>query len=317
VTPKPVPRETPDRCAWQAQLRGDPMIGTAPPAPRLLLVEQPGPWGPRGLLDSHADPSLAERIDQLAASAGLRLQTTRRPGRHADDGGGHRIAVADVRRGFATTTWWTVDSLDDVAAQLGSAVPLDDAWIPASAVADREPVLLVCTHGRHDACCALRGRPLATELHRHLPGQVWETTHVGGDRFAANLLALPSGALYGRVTPEAAAGLVGAVVRGEVVTELLRGWFGMGPVAQAALAFVHDELSVTAGDALSVLGVVRTGDDRAAVSVRTPDGSVVVEVAMAWSAPDRLTCHGPATARARTYRALSLVGTTDRPDPAD
>src|SRR4051794_30959104 len=41
----PRPRETLDRCALRAQLRGDPMLGTAFPAPRILLVEQPGPWG--------------------------------------------------------------------------------------------------------------------------------------------------------------------------------------------------------------------------------------------------------------------------------
>jgi len=41
----PHPRETLDRCALRAQLRGDPMLGTAFPAARLLLVEQPGPWG--------------------------------------------------------------------------------------------------------------------------------------------------------------------------------------------------------------------------------------------------------------------------------
>ena len=283
------------------------MIGTAPPAGRLLLVEQPGPWGTRVLRDSHADPGVAVRVDELAAASGLRLQAIRRPGRHPDDGGGHRVAVADVRRGAARTTWWTVDSLDTLIGQLESARTLDDGWIPDTAVAEHDPVLLVCTHGRHDACCALRGRPLAAALHALLPGRVWETTHVGGDRFAANLLALPSGALYGRVTTEAAPELVERVVRGEVSLGLLRGWFGLSPIAQAGLAHAHAELSITANGALVARRVTRLGEDRADVTISGPDGDVTVGVAMSWSAPDRLTCLGPAEARARVYRAVSLT----------
>ena len=283
------------------------MIGTAPPSPRLLLVEQPGPWGRKGLRDSHADPAVAFRIDHLAAAAGLRLQAIRSPGRHADDGGGHRAAVADVRPGVARTTWWSVDSLDTLVGQLESATSFDDGWLPDDAVVDTEPLLLVCTHGRHDACCALRGRPLAVALHGLLPGRVWETTHVGGDRFAANLLALPTGALYGRVTPDAAPGLVDRIVRGDVALELLRGWFGMSPIAQAGLAHAHRELGVPASGALVARRVSRVVDDRAEVTVSGPDGDVTVGVVMSWSVPDRLTCQGPADARARVYRAVSLT----------
>ncbi|MBO1754502.1 sucrase ferredoxin [Allobranchiibius sp. CTAmp26] len=283
------------------------MIGTAPPSARLLLVEQPGPWGRQGLQESHADPAVALRIDHLAAAVGLRLQAIRRAGRHADDGGGHRVAVADVRPGVARTTWWAVDSLDTLVGQLESASTLDDGWLPDDAVIDREPLLLVCTHGRHDACCALRGRPLAVALQGLLPGRVWETTHVGGDRFAANLLALPSGALYGRVTPQAAPELVDRIVRGQVSPHFLRGWFGMSPIAQAGLAHAHRELSIPTNGALVVRRVSRVVDDRAEVTVSGPDGDATVGVVMSWSAPDRLTCLGPSNARARVYRAVSLT----------
>jgi hypothetical protein len=49
-------------------------------------------------------------------------------------------------------------------------------------------------------CCARLGVPLAQALAARHPGPVWETTPVGGHRFAANLVLLPHGLYYGPVT---------------------------------------------------------------------------------------------------------------------
>ena len=73
--------------------------------------------------------------------------------------------------------------------------PLDGS---AGTVSDR-PVLLVCTHARHDQCCAVRGRPVAQTLARAFPDETWESSHLGGDRFAATMIVLPHGLYYGRV----------------------------------------------------------------------------------------------------------------------
>ena len=307
----PVPRESASRCALQAQLRGDPMLGTAPVAARLLLVEQPGPWGPRGLVDSRADTAVAQEIDVLAAAAGLRLQAVRRPGRHARAAGERFVAVVDTAT--CTTHRWTVPDLDVLLGQL-RAGPREDppaaraalTGAPAAHI-DTDPLYLVCTHGRHDACCALRGRPLVDALHAQRPGRVWETTHVGGDRFAANLLVLPSGDTYGRVLPFAAADLVSRVERGEVVPGLMRGRMGLAPIAQAALVFAHDQLVLPARDALTVVGLERRSGEQALVTLDGPDGRVVVEVAMSTGDPAKLTCGGPSAARARVYRGVRIT----------
>lgn len=284
------------------------MLGTAPPASRLLLVEQPGPWGPRGLADSRADTAVAERIDQLAANAGLRLQTVRRPGRHVDRGiKGHTVALADARIGVATTSWWRVTSLDELVEQLATDTRAGEFRPPTSARPDTDPLYLVCTHGRHDACCALRGRPVALELDRVRPGRVWETSHVGGDRFAANLLVLPTGEVYGRVLPFAASDLVQRIEAGEVVPGLMRGRLGMSPIAQAALVIAYERLAVTARDALQVGTVDRIADDFANVTVLTPAGTVVIGVAIEAASPNKLTCRGPEHATARVYRGVSVT----------
>src|SRR5208282_278800 len=89
-----------------------------------------------------------------------------------------------------------------------------------------EPVFLVCTHGRRSTCCGRFGVPLAQALAARHPGQIWETTHVGGHRFAANLVILPHGLYYGPVGLDAASAAIAAYQRGAVVPGRYRGRAG-------------------------------------------------------------------------------------------
>ena len=287
----------------QAELRGDSMAGTATPLARVLLVHQPGPWGPRGLLESRCDPQVARRIDVAAAEAGMRLQAIRRPGKHevGKPAGGYDVGIADTRAGRASITWWRTDDLAEIAAELEAGGP----HRPPSEI-DAAPLYLVCAHGRHDACCALRGRPVAQALERVRPGRVWETTHLGGDRFAANLLVLPTGLLYGRVPKEAALEIADRSDAGEVVTNFMRGRIGLSPIAQAALIFAHERLGIVASDALAVTFVQRLDDGLARANVVTPRGMAIVTVAVETTSAAQLTCRGPQGARAREYRGVAI-----------
>ncbi len=89
-----------------------------------------------------------------------------------------------------------------------------------------EPVFLACTHGRHDTCCAERGRPVAAALSQTHPEVSWEVSHIGGDRFAGNVLVLPDGLYYGRVSPDTAPALVESHLSGHLTLDLLRGRSG-------------------------------------------------------------------------------------------
>ena len=101
-------------------------------------------------------------------------------------------------------------------------------------VATDEPFVCVCTHGRHDACCAELGRPTVAALTASHPEQAWEVSHIGGDRFAANVLVLPEGLYYGRVTPEDAPALVDRHLSGHLDLDLLRGRSGLPFAVQVA-----------------------------------------------------------------------------------
>jgi hypothetical protein len=292
-------------CAAQAETRGDTMLGTAPPQSRVLLVHQPGPWGRRGLTESRCDPAVALRLEAAAGRAGMRVQAIRHPGKHERDRpiDVYDVAIADA----AAVTWWRTADLGAFADALETGVP------GAEPVAvETAPIFLVCTHGKHDACCALRGIPLANALHRLRPGRVWETTHLSGDRFAANVLVLPGGDLYGRVIPELAYDLVNAAEAGNVAPALWRGRLGLTPFAQAALVYAHEQLGIVSRDALSVEVVEPNGPDSARVLLAAPNGRVVVTVSASTSAPARLTCHGPENARARVYAGVTISTLDER-----
>jgi hypothetical protein len=293
----PHPRETLDRCALQAQLRGDPMLGTAFPANRVLLVEQPGPWGRDGLRTSDFDRGTAEALERRANADGVRVLAIRRPGR-TPRGVLRRWAFADCRPGRESLRWGHFDA-DEGLLDL----PLDGT----DGVPDDGAVYLVCAHGKHDACCALRGRSVAAALAAERPDRVWECSHLGGERFAANVLVLPLGLVYGRVLPFAAPEFVAATERGEVVGALLRGRIGLKPVAQAALAFAYEHLAIREAAALRVVGVRAVQDGAEAVRVRGPHGLVDVTVRIERMHGERLTCAQPGVGTYWAFRPVAAV----------
>lgn len=290
-------------CSATSEARGDSMIGTAPPQSRVLLIHQPGPWGPRGLLESRCDPEVARRLDNAAARAGMRLQTIRRPEEHDREmpAGGYHVGIADA----ASVTWWRTNDLADFASELEAGLP-----DRAPAAVDTAPLFLVCTHGKHDPCCALRGRPLVAALDRVRPGRAWETTHLGGDRFAANMLVLPGGLLYGRVPETAAAEIADAADARRLIPKYLRGRIGLPPIAQAAIVYAHERLALDATDALDFKTVERIDADTARVHLDGAAGPLTVTIVAETRAPAQLTCNGEHPARAREYRGVAIHTTS-------
>ena len=293
---RPHPRESAQRCALRAQLRGDPMLGTAFPAARVLLVEQPGPWGPAGLTESRFPAGPARRLERLADAAGVRVLAIRRPGR-TPPGRSRRWLLADTRDGRRRLSGGSY-------RDAGELLDLDLAADPGDPVAG--PLHLVCTHSRHDACCALRGRPVAAALHVLRPERVWECSHVGGERFAANVLVLPFGLLYGRVLPFAAAEFVAAADAGEVVGALLRGRVGLPPAAQAALAHGYESLALRDEGALRVLATSPAQDGRVRVELAGPRGRLLVTIRLDRCRVQGLTCSAPGRGSYLAYRPESI-----------
>jgi len=293
----PHPRESFERCALRAQLRGDTMLGTAFPAARLLLVEQPGPWGRDGLRTSRFDRDTALALERRAVAAGVRVQAIRGPGRTAR-GARRRWALVDTRIGRESLRWGSFDRDADLLD-----LPLDGS----TGTADDAPLYLVCAHSKHDTCCALRGRPVAAAIEQVRPGRVFECSHLAGDRFAANVLVLPAGLLYGRVLPFAAAEFVAAAEADEVVGALLRGCVGLPSAAQAALAFGYEHLALRRRTDLQVRSTSPVVDGVSTVRIAGPHGLLDVSVQVDKVAAAGLTCANPRPNHYLRYRPVSVL----------
>ena len=297
----PLGRLDEGRCSVRALARGDSPVATASPVQRWLLIEQPGPWGRDALTESRFDREVAPALARRARAENVRLLLVRRPGDRLADSG-RRWAYGDNRAG-REGLWWSVRGSD---AELLTA-----PWDGSVGKAASRPTYLVCTHGGHDACCALRGRPLARALPAPGPADVWECSHLGGDRFAANVVVLPYGFYYGQV-PGDGGELVRAHERGQVALPWLRGRAGVPAPGQAAQHHARQELGLLGIHDLAVVSIeTRTPPgaevERWVVVLAGPEGNVTAEVeSRPSSRADLLTCRATHPAHSRTWH-VALV----------
>jgi hypothetical protein len=283
------------RCSIGARERGDSQIATAAPAQGYLLIEQPGSWGIHALRESALDAAVMHRLAEKASKRHLRILLIRRPGRRP----------ASPRR-----SWFVVDSRPGSerirSGQFENDRELLHLDFDKDGVEHSQPLYLVCTHGRHDTCCAVEGRPVAVALAAGRPDQTWECSHLGGDRFAANLLVLPAGLTYGYVDPVSALAVVDAYEHGVVEPHLLRGRGVFSPPVQAAQHFARahtGELAVAGVEPL----VVEQRDDGWAVDIATASGVLAIIVrAVADPPAAALTCRADHLGLSRHFELVDL-----------
>ena len=285
----------PERCAPAAERRGDELFATAAPADRFVLVEQPGAWGRNALRESRLDTSVLAGLLARCHTANARLLLIRRAHRPTES---RSWAIADARPGSEATWWGTFDA-DDELCDLDPGAP---QGTPTDA-----PTFLVCTHGRRDPCCAGRGWPVAVALTAELPDQTWQCSHVGGDRFAANVVILPHGLYYGHVTPDDAVAIARRHLEGHITVSSLRGRSTSAPAAQAAEHFARLEYGLEAIDALRPLDVAEREDGAVVVRLAVGQGVRSVVLREHLSEPiSRLTCGARVATPIREWELVDL-----------
>ena len=182
--------------------------------------------------------------------------------------------------------------------------PRDRAAFPGDP--EGEPLFLVCTHGRRDPCCAEQGRPLAARLQAEFRDVTWESTLVGGDRFAANLVAFPHGLYFGRVEADEGPEIVLGYAQGRIARlSRYRGRSSDPREVQAAERTLREQLSVDRIDDLRLVRRRRSGD-AADVVFATPRGEVRVRLERVPGASLRLTCSSTQEEAPRAWRTVAL-----------
>lgn len=251
--------QAPMRCSTLADELSEPMIGSVDQRVRWLLVEDRSPWGTKAVRDV-----LGAELESAAKARGVRVLLVRqREGDPAADALRRVFLVDTVTRGMAA------HAVADLATLTLDAIA--DAPVVAFGVPVTDPIFLVCTNGKRDACCALRGRALMAAMAADHAGRTWECTHLGGHRFAGNLVCLPDGLVYGRVTPLDGPRLAGEYIDGRVDPAFLRGrsaWPAPAQVAEQALRNSHGLMHV---DDVRLLAS-EVAEEAATVVLGTSDG---------------------------------------------
>lgn len=226
--------ETRFRCSDAARDRDDPMAGTAAPTRSWLLVEHLGRWPANSFNGLDVAELTKISIGGFVAATGTRVLLVRRPGKRDTERPRQWAYLSHDEHGEHRQLWGTWDRDEDLAE-----VPERVRDDPGST--GLPPVLLVCAHALHDVCCAVRGRPVAAALAHHWPEQTWECSHVGGDRFAGNMVVAPDGVYYGGLDADNAVGVVRDHLADRIGADHLRGWTTLGSPQQVAVAAVLRE----------------------------------------------------------------------------
>lgn len=226
----------PTLCAEASEYVGEPIAGTAAFATTWIFVEEAGPWAVKPIESIGIAQDRELLGTWLSTLPNARLQLIRRPGEARST---RRVFIAEpaqrrIRR-------FDVAQLSDVDLFGGSDFD--------------ETFYAVCTHGKRDRCCALRGFKLFGALHQ-ATRNVWQTSHLGGHRFAATMIVLPHGYCYGRLEPDEAASLAAATEDG-VLHDLpkLRGRTSYRGPVQAGEIALRQSLQLTGLDDLVVLRI--------------------------------------------------------------
>lgn len=290
---------SPFRCADAAEARSEPLYGTASQVRRWLLLEHPGSWGSDALTQSKL-PNGVE-LKRRAGAAGIRIVLIRRGARFSAEG--RRCFFLRTEEGSLYQSTMTLDRVDDLLDI--DLMPLREGRPVPEAEDHPAPIYLVCTHGKHDACCSIRGNQVSRVACAEPKWDAWECSHIGGDRFAANVVCFPHGLYYGRVQSQDVVGLMNDYAQATLSLEHFRGRCIHSFPVQAAEYFARRAIDNTHIDALSLSRFEGTAHEVAVTFAVRNRGLVEVVVRVSQSGDHQLTCLAERTNLVPRYDMVS------------
>jgi sucrase/ferredoxin-like protein len=278
-------------CAEDSLENAEPLAATASRVDHWLLVEYRGLWSYDALAGSGLSDQVKARLrEQAAARPFTKLLFVRRTERRGRPGLAALWGSSPERGGALFRA--ELEGYEDLLRL--------DLTAPGEPLG--HPLLLVCTHGKHDRCCARYGRPLYEALAEQADDHwVWQSSHVGGDRFAGNLVFLPEGLYFGRVGRGEAWPVLDEYAAGRIHLEHYRGRSCYTFAEQAAERAVREATGLR-----GIYDLELAGHDGHLVAFRAAGRTYEVEVLSAPGELTYLTCSAERLRRPQHYVARIL-----------
>ena len=288
-------------CAEESRVLEETLAGTFKPADTFFLIESNlpdyGGWSGSIVKAASSAGEFAPYLMHLQRTPRAKILFIRRP---QGDGKNFFIALTNQDEPKIYHA-----ELDDYADLLGLDIAsLTEESAPrlnGREMTEIDELYTVCTNGRHDPCCAAYGAPVYQGLTQHAgEDRVWQTTHIGGHRMAATLIAFPQGIVYGHVDPHDVESLVMNHRAGYILTHKYRGrgcYAGHALdeaahlAAGAAEAVIREVARKYGVDDLRLTDVIDQRDGQRRVSFRAGNGGMfTAEVGTRMSAPRQTSC---------------------------
>ncbi len=293
-------------CSDLSRKAREPIFGTASAGAVWLLLEHPEPWGPKALVDNRLPARVKEYLGStLERVDGGKFQLIRQG--HSRNGFINFFIVVTresspyVRR-FKLKEYEQLLDLD--------VRGLAQATGQTTETYERTPLYLVCVDGVHDKCCAKYGLRVYRRMSERFGHDVWQSSHVGGDRFAANMVCFPHGLFFGRVS-EAEAGRVAEEYRcGRIFLPNYRGRGCYSRIAQVGEYFVRLRSGEVRSDSLRLAGEEALDHNSSRVTFRSVDDGVVHTVRFSIKdseVENPLTCRSEEKSRFVQYSLLEYA----------
>lgn len=233
-------------CSQRSREVGEQLFGTVKKTTLWLLLEYPYLWGRKAFEESDLPAQLKSHLSSLLDCAPYsKLLLIKSQGAMFEDKINFFVVISSENQ--PRTYRFHFDSYPDLL-DLEITGLLSEKSISYSYLYS-EPIFLVCTNGKRDPCCAKYGLSVYDQMSMINGDKVWQTTHLGGHRFAANVLCFPHGILYGRVDVDSASQLIDAYAKGNILLDKYRGRACFDPQVQAADYYLRRQTRLTQIDA--------------------------------------------------------------------
>lgn len=271
-------------CSQLSRRAEENTFGTASVGEVWLLVEYTEPWGPHALNDSGLSREVKNYLNQLIRRIPRsRLLFIKQERRNQPK---FNLFIIRARERNPFTIRFELDDYEKLRERYLDVAAVAAGEKTADGEIVTDPLYLVCTHGKRDKCCAKFGFTVYKALREVRDGQVWQSSHVGGDRFAANLLCFPHGLFYAHVTEESVLQVIGRYEQQQIVLEKFRGRACYSYPVQSAEFFIRRETGLMGISDLRGLSSERVDDDSWRVRFSTADAREIHEAIVRRRASD-------------------------------